>query len=375
VAIPLSAESNAGKKSLMRQILKPGIHWLYIFIPITFVLEYSHGSAPVIFFCAALSIIPIARLIGTSTEQLSTYTGDAVGGLLNATFGNLPELIILVVALKAGLYEMVLASVAGAILGNLLLGIGLSFLLGGLKYHNQEYNPVTTRAYSTMMMVAVLTLTVPSAFHRYAATVSTPNENVLNMSLSMVMLLAYVLYLVYMLKTHPDFFRSEASKEEEHHEDRWSLTRAIISLVVASVLAAFMSEVLVGAAEETGKVLGLSDAFIGLIFLAVIGGAAETISALIMARKNKMDLSLGIAYGSSIQIAIFLAPVLVILSLFVGPSQMNLSFSRGMMVTLFSAVLIGALIAGDGRSNWYKGVQLLIVYIVIGLMLYFATGE
>ena len=136
-----------------------------------------------------------------------------------------------------------------------------------------------------------------------------------------------------------------------------------------------MSEVLVGAAEETGKVLGLSDAFIGLIFLAVIGGAAETISALIMARKNKMDLSLGIVYGSSIQIAIFLAPVLVILSLFVGPSQLNLSFSRGMIVTLFSAVLIGALIAGDGRSNWYKGVQLLIVYIVIGLMLYFATGE
>ena len=215
----------------MQQILKPGIHWLYIFIPITFVLEYSHGSAPVIFFCAALSIIPIARLIGTSTEQLSTYTGDAVGGLLNATFGNLPELIILVIALKAGLYEMVLASVAGAILGNLLLGIGFSFLLGGLKYHNQEYNPVTTRAYSTMMMMAVLTLTVPSAFHRYAATVSTANENVLNMSLSVVLLIAYVLYLVYMLKTHSDFFRNEGAKEEEHHENRWSLPRAIISLV------------------------------------------------------------------------------------------------------------------------------------------------
>ena len=172
-----------------------------------------------------------------------------------------------------------------------------------------------------MMMMAVLTLTVPSAFHRYAATVSTANENVLNMSLSVVLLIAYVLYLVYMLKTHPDFFRNEGAKEEEHHENRWSLPRAIISLVVASVLAAFMSEVLVGAAEETGKVLGLSDAFIGLIFLAVIGGAAETISALIMARKNKMDLSLGIVYGSSIQIAIFLAPVLVILSLFVGPYQ------------------------------------------------------
>lgn len=363
------------KKSLTQRILTPGIHWLYVFIPITLILEYNHGSAPMIFFCAALSIIPIARLISTSTEHLSTYTGDAIGGLLNATFGNLPELIILVVALKAGLYEMVLASVAGAILGNLLLGIGLSFLLGGLKYHNQEYNPVTMRVYSSMMLLAVLTLTVPSAFHRYAATVATPNENVLNMSLAIVMLLGYVLYLIFMLRTHPDFFRSEAAKNEEEHEDRWSVTRAIISLVVASTLAAFMSEVLVGAAEETGKVLGLSDAFIGLIFLAVIGGAAETISALIMARKNKMDLSLGIAFGSSIQIAIFLSPLLVILSLFVGPSQMNLSFSRGMMVTLFASVLIGALIAGDGRSNWYKGVQLLVVYTVIALMLYFAAAE
>ena len=363
------------KKSLTQRILTPGIHWLYVFIPITLILEYNHGSAPMIFFCAALSIIPIARLISTSTEHLSTYTGDAIGGLLNATFGNLPELIILVVALKAGLYEMVLASVAGAILGNLLLGIGLSFLLGGLKYHNQEYNPVTMRVYSSMMLLAVLTLTVPSAFHRYAATVATPNENVLNMSLAIVMLLGYVLYLIFMLRTHPDFFRSEAAKNEEEHEDRWSVTRAIISLVVASTLAAFMSEVLVGAAEETGKVLGLSDAFIGLIFLAIIGGAAETISALIMARKNKMDLSLGIAFGSSIQIAIFLSPLLVILSLFVGPSQMNLSFSRGMMVTLFASVLIGALIAGDGRSNWYKGVQLLVVYTVIALMLYFAAAE
>ena len=360
----------------MRNVLKPGIHWLYIFIPITLVLEYTHASAPTIFFCAALSIIPIARLISHSTEQLATYTGDAVGGLLNATFGNLPEVIIAIVALKAGLHEMVLASLAGAILGNLLLATGVSFFVGGLKYRIQDYNPVTIRTYSSMMLIAVISLTVPSAFHRFVGDTPNANENMLNIVLSCVLLLAYVLYLVFMLKTHPDFFKSESSnQEEEHHEGRWSLPRAIITLVIASVLAAFMSEILVGAAEETGKVLGLSDAFVGLIFLAIIGGAAESISAVLMARKNKMDLSLGIAVGSSIQIALFVSPLLVLVSTFVGPSQMNLSFSRGIMVILFAAVLIAGLIAGDGRSNWYKGVQLILVYSIIAMMFYFATAS
>jgi Ca2+:H+ antiporter len=358
---------------MMRKILKPGIHWLFVFIPIALVLEYSKGSAPMIFFCAALSIIPIARLISSSTEQLATYTGDAVGGLLNATFGNFPELIIAIVALQAGLHEMVLASLAGAILGNLLLATGVSFFLGGLKYRIQEYNPVSVRVYSSMMMIAVISLTVPSAFHRTMGESTSGNENQLNITLSIVLLIAYILYLVFMLKTHPDFFRSEAAKEEEHHENRWSLPRAIISLIVASVLAAFMSEVLVGAAEETGKVLGLSEAFIGLIFLAIVGGAAESISAVLMARKNKMDLSLGIALGSSIQIALFIAPVLVLLSLFVGPHQMNLSFSRPIVVALFASVLIAAMVSGDGRSNWYKGVQLIIVYLIIAMLVYFAS--
>ena len=245
----------------MRKILKPGIHYLYLFIPITLALEYSHASAPMIFFSAALSIIPIARLISTSTEHLATYTGDAVGGLLNATFGNFPELIIAIIALKAGLHEMVLASLVGAILANLLMATGMSFFLGGLKYRNQEYNSVSTRVYSSMMMIAVISLTVPSAFHRVAEQLPSGNENKLNIYLSVVLLIGYILYLVFMLKTHKDFFKSHAA-EEEHH-NRWSIQRAVISLIVASVLAAFMSEVLVGAAEETGKVLGLSSAFIG----------------------------------------------------------------------------------------------------------------
>jgi Ca2+:H+ antiporter len=356
----------------MKNILKPGIHWLFIFIPISIILENMHASAPLIFFSAALSIIAIAHLIGSSTEQLASYTGDAVGGLLNATFGNLPELIIAVVALKAGLHAMVLASLSGAILANLLLATGASFLVGGTKFHNQDYNVTSIRVYSSMMMIAVISLTIPSGFHILTSDkAAIENENTLNLYLALVLLLGYVLYLFFMIKTHADFFKSEGSEKEEEHEEKWSLTRALITLLGASVMAAFMSEVLVGAAEETGEVLGMSSVFIGVIFLAVVGGAAESISAVSMAAKNKMDLSIGIALGSSIQIALFVAPVLVIMSMFVGPQQMNLNFPRPMIVAMFLTVILAAMVAGDGRSNWYKGVQLIMVYLIMGMMLYF----
>ncbi len=356
----------------MKNFFKPNIYWLFVFVPIAIFLDRGHASAPLIFFSAALSIIPIARLIGNSTEQLASYTGDAVGGLLNATFGNLPELIIAIIALKAGLHEMVLASLAGAILANLLLAMGLSFLVGGMKFHNQDYNPVGVRVYSSMMMIAVISLTIPSGFHIFMADKApTGKENILNINLAVVLLIGYVLYLFFMIKTHPDFFKSQGSGEHtDEHEKRWSLTRALVTLLVASVLAAFMSEVLVGAAEETGKVLGMSDVFVGVIFLAIVGGAAESISAVTLAAKNKMDLSIGILLGSSIQIALFIAPVLVILSTFIGPGQLNLSFPRSLIVVLFLTVILGAMIAGDGRSNWYKGVQLIIVYLIMGMMLY-----
>src|SRR6185436_18520442 len=200
----------------MRKILKPGIHYLYLFIPITLALEYSHASAPLIFFSAALSIIPIARLISTSTEHLATYTGDAVGGLLNATFGNFPELIIAVIALKSGLHGIVLASLAGAILANLLLAMGVSFLVGGSKFHNQEYNATSIRMYSSMMMIAVISLTIPSGFHIFTAEKpAIEQENLLNIYLAVVLLIGYVLYLFFMIKTHPDFFRSEGKGHEE----------------------------------------------------------------------------------------------------------------------------------------------------------------
>jgi len=352
--------------------LKPSINWLLAFIPITLGLEHTGAPAPWIFFSAALSIVPIAALIVRSTEHLSTYTGDAIGGLLNATFGNAPELIIALVALKAGLLDMVRDSLAGAILANLLLALGVAFLLGGLRFRTQTYNAGAARLYSSMMLIAVISLVVPSAFNRFFATEETVRaEALLNIGLAVVLLAAYVLYLVFMLKTHPDEFAAEADGEEEHHGPRWSLARAIGGLVVASLLAAWMSEILVGAAEGTGTALGMSQVFIGIVFLAIVGGAAESTSAIAMARRNKMDLTVGIALGSCIQIALFVAPVLVLASYFVAPQPLNLSFSRAEIGSLFMAVLIGALVAGDGRSNWYKGVQLIAVYLIIALMLYF----
>lgn len=357
----------------MKLPLQPSIHWLLAFIPVSVALERAdHVPAPLLFFSAALAVIPIARLIVLATEHLSAHTGDTIGGLLNATFGNAPELIISMVALKAGYFDMVRASLIGAILANLLLALGLSFLLGGLRHRDQKYNPLAARAYSSMMLIAVVSLVVPSAFSRLFAPESTiRQEQLLNVGIAVVLLIAYGLYLVFSLKTHPGAFASvETGSEGEHEEGGWSVSRAVGSLIGASVLAAWMSEILVGAAEGTGEALGMSQTFIGIVFLAVVGGAAESSSAITTARKNKMDLSVGIALGSSIQIALFVAPMLVLASYFIAPSPLELSFNRAETGSLFMGVLLGALVCGDGQSNWYKGVQLVTVYAIIAIMFY-----
>ena len=354
--------------------LKPSINWLLVFIPTSVVLDYVHVPPPVLFFSAALAIVPVARLIVLSTEQLATRTGDAIGGLLNATFGNAPELIIALVALRAGFPDMVRASIIGAILANLMLATGVAFFIGGLSRHTQEYNAGAARLYSSMMLISAVSLGVPSAFNRFFSPEATVyEEKLVNLGTAVVLLTAYALYLVFLLKTHPDFFESVSVSEVEHGHDgpQWNVGRAIVSLLGASALAALMSEILVGAAEGTGKALGMSEVFIGIVFLAIIGGAAESGSAIAMARKNKLDLTVGIAMGSSIQIALFVAPVLVLASIFIGPQPLELSFSRAELGTLFLAVLVGAFVAGDGRSNWYKGVQLVMMYVMIAILFYF----
>jgi Ca2+:H+ antiporter len=353
--------------------MKPSLYWLLIFIPITVALEHTgEVRPPVLFFSAALAIVPIATMIVQSTEQIATRTGDTVGGLLNATFGNAPELIIALVALRAGFLDMVRASLIGAILANLLLALGLSFLLGGIRYHDQRFNPMAARTYSTMMLLAAMSLGVPSAFSRYFAPDSAiREEQLLNVGIAIMLLLAYGMYLFFSLKTHPGAFASVEAGTEWHHEGkRWSVPRAVCSLIAASILAAWMSEILVGAAENTGRALGMSQTFIGIVFLAIVGGAAESGSAIAMARKNKVDLSVGIALGSSIQIALFVAPVLVLASYFIAPQPLELSFRRAEVGSLFLGVLLGTIVCGDGQSNWYKGVQLITVYSIMALMFF-----
>jgi len=367
------AHDSAPQRTALASFIRSPLNWLLLFIPITVALEkLAHVSAPVLFFMAALAIIPIAAQIVQATEQISTRTGDAVGGLLNATFGNAPELIIALVALKAGYLDMVRASLVGAILANLLLALGVAFLTGGLRFHEQRFNPTAARAYSTMMFLAAVSMTVPSAFSRVLAPNSVIRaEAQLNFGIAILLLVAYGLYILFSLKTHSTSFASlDSETSAEHHGQQWSIARAVITLLAASVFAAWMSEILVGAAEETGKALGMSQVFIGIVFVAIVGGAAESGSAIAMARKNKMDLSVGIALGSCIQIALFVAPILVLASYFIAPQPLELAFNRAEIGSLFTAVLIGALVCGDGQSHWYKGVQLITVYAIIALMFY-----
>ena len=351
-----------------------GANWMLLFVPLAIAIEHVPGiSPPLVFFASALAIIPVARLIGHGTENLATYTGDAVGGLLNATFGNLPELIIMIVALKAGLHSMVVASIVGAILFNLLLALGVGFLLGGLRHHTQKFNVEAASIYASMMFIAVLSMALPSMYEKLFAT-SGPiiEQQKINIGLAVLLAVLYGLYLFFMVRTHPEQFASvgDGGKAEPHGE-RWSMGRSIAVLVGASVVAAFLSEILVGATEGTAEVLGLSAPFVGIVLLASTGGAAEAISAISMAGKDRLDLTLGIVFGACIQIALFVAPVLVFASYFVGPQPLLLSFSGAAVGLLFLSVLIGAIVASHGLSNWYKGVQLISVYLMIALMLYF----
>jgi Ca2+:H+ antiporter len=349
------------------------VTWLLVLIPVAVVLEQVGVAAPVIFLVAALAIVPLAALIVHSTEQVAEHTGPAVGGLLNATFGNLPELIICVVALRAGLIEMVRASLVGAILANVLLALGVAFLLGGRRAHVMEYNPTGARTYGSMLMLAVITLAMPAAFHRFLGS-EAPGPvatHRLDLGTALVLLVTYVCYLIYVVRTHPDFFTArETAAHATHGGATWGMGRGVGTLVAASAGAAWMSEILVGAAEATGHALGMSPIFLGMILLAVIGGAAESGSAIAMGRRNQADLAVGIAMGSSIQIALFVTPVLVLLSMAIAPEPMSLAFSRLEIGTLLLGTLIVVTTAGDGQATWFKGIQLVAVYLVIAASVY-----
>ena len=337
------------------------LKYLLIFIPISIIGEFMHLPPTVMFVLAALSIIPLAGLMGEATEEISFYTGPKIGGFLNATFGNATELIISFFALKAGLFDVVKASIAGSVIGNILLVLGASMLFGGLKYKNQTFNKKVIEVSSSMLLFAVIGLCIPAIFtHTIEANLLNTRYEGLSVMVAVIMFIIYILSLVFSFFTHKDIYLID---HEEEGEAKWSLKKAILVLAFATVLIAIESEFLVSGVDAITSTLGLSEFFVGIILIPIIGNAAEHSTAIVMAMKNKMDVAVEIAIGSSLQIILFVAPVLIFLSLLFTP--MSIVFNQFELVSLIVSVLIVNRVSNDGESNWLEGVQLLSVYFII----------
>jgi Ca2+:H+ antiporter len=350
-------------------------------LPAAFALRYvpAWHNETALFICSALAIIPIAGWMGHATEQLAHRLGEGIGGLLNASFGNAAELIIALMALRAGHIEVVKASITGSIIGNLLLVLGVSVFAGGLRFREQRFNKTAARSSCTALILAAAALVIPTVFHQAAAQRPggwTPAaEQNLSLAIAVVLLATYGAMLVFSLVTHKQLFVGQdsaggADDEDAHAEKPWPVGRAVGVLLGATALVAWVSEFLVGAVEAAQHSLGVTETFVGVIIVAVVGNAAEHSTAVTMALKNKMDLALGIAVGSSLQIALFVAPVLVFSS-YLFPHRLSLEFTIPEVVAVVIAAFVTDQIAGDGESNWLEGVQLLALYAILAVLFYF----
>jgi Ca2+:H+ antiporter len=325
-----------------------------------------------IFLAAALAIVPLAGWLGQATEQLAERSGEGVGGLLNATFGNATELIIAISALRVGLHDVVKASLIGSIVGNILLVLGASMLAGGLRYKEQHYNAFAARSQATLLTLATIALILAAAYNAVVTSRAPFGLQPLSLYIAVVLLLVYGLFLVYSLVTHKSLFAGTPDIEREAHPSGlWPKSKALLVLTMATLMIAWISEILVASIEPSAHQLGLSNLFVGVFVVAVLGNAAEHSSAISAAMKNRMDLAISIAIGSSVQVALFVAPVLVLASYAIGSAPMDLAFSAGLVLSVLLAVLITGQVAGDGRSDWLKGVQLLAVYLILGLAYFF----
>jgi Ca2+:H+ antiporter len=320
------------------------------------------------FLLSILAIVPLAALLSHATESVAAKTGDAAGGLLNATLGNLTELVIALAALRAGEYMLVKASIAGAIVTNTLFMLGASFLLGGLKHHMQEFNRASARLQAGLLFLATVALLIPSAVVEVDTTERAAFVHTLSVGLALLLIAAYGLGLLFSLKTHREFFGSAAHGEAG--EPPWPLGLALATLAGVTVVVALVSEVFVASVQEAAKTFGMTPAFVGFIVVALVGGAAEMASAFSGARKDRLDLSVGIALGSASQIALFVAPVLVLLSYVLGPTPMNLQFWPGAVVMIFVATMTASLMTNGGRSAWFIGALMLTMYLVFAMTLY-----
>lgn len=354
---------------LLKEIRHNPMFWLLAFVPVVFAAAKLKSEAhTLLFVLSVLAIVPLAGLLSHATESVAAKTGDAVGGLLNATLGNLTELVIALTALRAGQYLLVKASIAGAIVTNTLFMLGASFLLGGLKHHVQEYNRVSARLQAGLLFLATIALLVPSMMAQADSVAGVAFTRKLSVGLAVLLIIAYGLGMLFSLKTHRELFAG--TEHGEAGETPWPIGLALATLAGVTMLVALVSEIFVESVQQAAESFGMSQAFVGFIVVALVGGAAEMASAFSGARKNRLDLSVGIALGSASQIALFVAPVLVLLSYVIGPTPMDLQFWPGAVVMILIATLTASLVTNSGRSAWFVGVLLLMVYLIFALTLY-----
>jgi len=364
-------ESRGGSiAALTSEIRRNPLLWLLVFVPVVLVAQRVRPDAHTLLFVLSVAaIVPLAALLSRATESVAARTGDTIGGLLNATLGNLTELLIALAALRAGQYVLVKASIAGAIVTNALFMLGASFLLGGLKHHRQAFNAEGARMLAALLFLATIAMLIPSVL----ADADLPAGAVklthaLSVALSVLLILTYALWLLFSLWTHGELFANDAHGGADEAE--WPLRLALITLAAVTVLVALVSEVFVESVQQAAKTLGLSPAFVGFIVVALVGGAAEMTAAFSAARKNRLDLSVGIALGSAVQIALFVAPVLVLLSYVLGPAPMDLEFWRGAVGMMIIAALTASLLTNTGRSDWFIGALVVAVYVIFAMTLY-----
>src|SRR5438105_654896 len=356
-------------KQLLQEFRHNPLLWLLVFVPVVLATQKLKPEAhTMLFVLSVLAIVPLAALLSHATESVAAKTGDAVGGLLNATLGNLTELVIALTALRAGQYTLVKASIAGAIVTNSLFMLGASFFLGGLKYHFQEYNRVSARMQAGLLFLATVALLVPSVISKVDAAAAATIIGKLSVGLAVLLLVAYALGMLFSLKTHRELFASVESGEAS--EAPWPIGLALATLAGVTVLIALVSEVFVESVQKAAETFGMTAAFVGFIVVALVGAAAEMASAFSGARQNRLDLSVGISLGSASQIALFVAPVLVLLSYVIGPAPMDLRFWPGAVVMMLIAALTASLVTSSGRSAWFVGVLLLMVYLIFAMTLY-----
>jgi Ca2+:H+ antiporter len=356
-------------RQLFHEIRHNPLLWLLVFVPMVFAAaQFRPESHTLLFVLSVLAIVPLATLLSHATESVAAKTGDAAGGLLNATLGNLTELVIALTALRAGQYTLVKASIAGAIVTNTLFMLGASFLLGGLKHHIQQYNRVSARMQAGLLFLATIALLIPSTMIEVDSAAGAKFSQTLSLGLALLLIVAYALGMLFSLKTHRDEFASAVHGDDG--EAPWPIGLALCTLAGVTVLVALVSEIFVESVQKAAEAFGMSQAFVGFIVVALVGGAAEMASAFSGARKDRLDLSVGIALGSASQIALFVAPVLVLLSYVIGPAPMDLQFWPGAVAMMLIATMTAMFVTVGGRSAWFVGVLVLMVYLIFAMTLY-----